>query len=175
MARFRMFIDDTGCVRDEATNHPQRRYGGIVAVIFDLDYLRDTFEPSFDKLRDRHFPRKTDGSRPVLHLRKMKNPDRRGPFSCLSSADRRSDWERDCMSMYQRAQYTVVAVGIDKIAFYAKHPGWQGSVYETLVGNAIERFFYFLPTPAAPTRWASAAVPAPPSAGARRTWVARCR
>lgn len=48
------------------------------------------------------------------------------------------------MSMYRRAQYTVVAVGIDKIAFYAQHAGWNGSIYETLVGNAIERYFYFL-------------------------------
>lgn len=144
MARYRMFIDDTGCVRDEATNHPQRRYGGIVAVIFDLGYLRETFEPGFDQLRDKHFERKADGTRPVLHLRKMKNPDPRGCFASLSRAESRAAWEKDCMSMYRRAKYSVIAVGIDKIAFYARHTGWKGSIYETLVGNAIERYFYFL-------------------------------
>jgi len=144
MARFRMFIDDTGCVRDEATNHPQRRYGGIVAVIFDIEYLREFFEPGFDKLREKHFGRKADGNLPILHLRKMKNPSEHGPFACLKDAEKREAWERDCMSMYRRAQYSVVAVGIDKVAFYAQHVGWQGSIYEILVGNAIERFFYFL-------------------------------
>lgn len=139
-----MFIDDTGCVRDEATNHPQRRYGGIVAVIFELDYLRETFEPGFDQLRDKHFKRKEDGTRPVLHLRRMKNPDERGSFATLRQAENRAAWEKDCMSMYRRAAYSVIAVGIDKIEFYARYAAWEGSIYETLVGNAIERYFYFL-------------------------------
>jgi hypothetical protein len=46
--------------------------------------------------------------------------------------------------MYERATYTVVSVGVDKIAFYARHATWEKSIYELLVGNAIERFFYFL-------------------------------
>ncbi|MCB1340204.1 MAG: hypothetical protein KDK24_03885 [Pseudooceanicola sp.] len=131
-------------MRNEATNHPQRRYGGVVAVIFDLDYLHTTFEPSFDILRERHFERREDGRLPILHLRKMKNPDPRGPFSSLLDAEKRALWEKDCLGMYRRAKYSVVSVGIDKIAFYAQHGSWQGSIYETLVGNAIERFFYFL-------------------------------
>lgn len=46
--------------------------------------------------------------------------------------------------MYERAQYTVIAVCVDKVEFYAQHPNWQGSFYNVLVGNAIERYFYFL-------------------------------
>lgn len=141
---FRMFIDDTGCVRDEATNHPQRRFGGVVATIFNLNYLRQTFEPGFDSLRERHFGRGANGHLPILHLRKMKNPSQHGPFAALSNNEYRERWEKDCFSMYQRAQYTVVSVCIDKVAFYAANPSWERSIYELLVGNAIERFFYFL-------------------------------
>lgn len=46
--------------------------------------------------------------------------------------------------MYQNANYSVVCACVDKISFYAQHPGWQGSIYELLVQNAIERYFYFL-------------------------------
>lgn len=46
--------------------------------------------------------------------------------------------------MYQRADYQVISVCVDKIAFYARHDAWTGCIYELLVGNAIERFFYFL-------------------------------
>ncbi len=46
--------------------------------------------------------------------------------------------------MYATAKYSVITIGVDKIAFYYKHPNWSGSIYELLVGNAIERYFYFL-------------------------------
>lgn len=139
-----MFIDDTGCVKDEATNHPQRRFGGIVAAIFELDYLRLRFEPGFDALRKRHFGPRVDGSLPILHLRKMKNPNPQGPFAPLLDSEKRRLWERDCLRMYRIADYNAIAVCVDKIAFYAAHPNWTGSIYEMLVGNAIERYFYFL-------------------------------
>lgn len=139
-----MFIDDTGCVKDEATNHPQRRFGGIVAAIFEIDYLRLRFEPGFDLLRKRHFGQRPDGSLPILHLRKMKNPNPHGPFACLLDEEKRKSWDRDCLRMFRLAAYTVVSVCIDKIDFYATHPNWEGSIYELLVGNAIERYFYFL-------------------------------
>lgn len=139
-----MFIDDTGDVTSVATNHPQRRFGGIVGVIFNLDYLSGTFEPGFDQLRERHFGRRDDGSLPVLHLRKMKQANLKGPFACMAKKDLREKWEADCFSMYRRANYHVITVCVDKIAFYAKHPTWNGSFYEMIVGNAIERYFYFL-------------------------------
>lgn len=133
-----MFIDDTGNVNQTASNHPQNRYAGVVGVIMNLDYLYHRFEPSFAKLRAKHF----GDPPPVLHLRRMKKAE--GPFAVLADPDRRAHWERDCFSMYERAQYTVVSVCVDKIAFYAAHPLWTGTVYKMLVGNAIERFFYFL-------------------------------
>lgn len=144
MTRYRMFIDDTGCIRDEATNHPQRRYGAVVATIFDLDYLRSTFEPGFDRLRERHFGFTEDGSLPILHLRKMKNPNEKGPFAKLLDQDCREKWQSDCFKMYSKASYTVISVCVDKVAFYAAHPKFEGGIYELLVGNAIERYFYFL-------------------------------
>lgn len=144
MATYRMFIDDTGDVKPEATNHPQRRFGGIVGIIFDLDYLRNRFEPSFERLRCEHFPRRGDASPPILHLRKMKQANLKGPFACLANEASRARWEAACYRMYEIATYHVISVCVDKVAFYAQHPNWTGSFYELLVGNAIERYFYFL-------------------------------
>lgn len=142
MSRYRMFIDDTGNVTAAASNHPQKRYAGITGVIFELDYLHNTFEPSFRELRERHFGKLPNGKPHILHLRKMKTAQ--GPFQVLSNAENRERWERAALSMFQRAQYHVITVGLDKIGFYYKHPEWNGDVYELLVGNAIERYFYFL-------------------------------
>ena len=144
MPRFRMFIDDTGSIENTTSNHPQQRFGGIVGVIFELTYLETVFQAGFDQLRERHFGKLPNGALPVLHLRKMKRADPNGPFRSLIDVTRRTAWERDCFSMFKRATYTVIAVCVDKPAFYARHPRWDGSIYELLVGNAIERFVYFL-------------------------------
>ena len=137
-----MFIDDTGNVDSAATNHPQRRFASITGVIFELDYLEQTFEPSFLRLKERHCGLAPHGKPPILHLRRIKKAE--GPFQFMRDAERRAAWQRDTLSMYHRAKYTVVTVCVDKIAFYAAHPNWTGDVYELLVGNAIERYFYFL-------------------------------
>lgn len=135
---YRMFIDDTGNVHSNASNHPQNRFAGIVGVILSLDYLRHRFEPSFTRLKTKHFGEPS----PILHLRRMKKAE--GRFESLKNAEARLAWEAECFSMYERAQYTVISVCVDKIAFYATHPNWTGGIYKLLVGNAIERFFYFL-------------------------------
>lgn len=137
-----MFIDDTGNVNGTISNHPQSRFAGIVGVITNLDYLYTRFEPSFLLLKNKHFGVGADGRPPILHLRKMKKG--LDPFACLNHQELRSRWEAECFSMYERAQYTVIAVCVDKVAFYAAHPNWEGSIYQMLVGNAIERYFYFL-------------------------------
>lgn len=140
---YRMFIDDTGNVHNTTSNHPQARFAGITGVIFEWNYLHDVFEPGFLTLKERHFGiDKTTGRPPVLHLRKMKKA--MTPFECLVNAETRLKWQAGCFSMYRRAKYHVITVGVDKVGFYAKHPQWQGSFYELLVGDAIERYFYFL-------------------------------
>lgn len=138
-----MFIDDTGNVHNTTSNHPQARYAGITGVIFEWDYLHDIFEPGFLILKERHFGiDATTGRPPILHLRRMKKA--MPPFERLTDIAIRFRWQSGCFSMYRRAAYHVITVGVDKVAFYAKHPQWQGSFYELLVGDAIERYFYFL-------------------------------
>lgn len=142
MPDFRMFIDDTGNVDQAASNHPQRRFASITGVIFEWEYLNLVFNTGFSKLKHRHFGVMPNGKPPILHLRKLKQAE--GPFRVMTSLEKREAWQRDCYSMYRRAQYHVITVSVDKIAFYHAHPNWQGDVYALLVGNAIERYFYFL-------------------------------
>lgn len=135
-----MFIDDTGDVTSSTTNSPQNRYASITGVIFDRDYLFATFEPSFRKLVARHF----GDPKLVLHRRKMVKPPQKGPFAILRDLAKRDAWNRACLDMMTRASYTVVTVSIDKVAYYYHHPNAKLDVYETLMQNALERYFYFL-------------------------------
>ena len=62
----------------------------------------------------------------------------------LRDPAKRDAWDRSCLDMMTRANYTVITVCLDKVAFYYFHPGASLDVYETLIQNAIERYFYFL-------------------------------
>lgn len=146
MARpqFSMFIDDTGDVTSTTTNHPAQRYASITGVIFDRQYLTDTFEPSFQKIFGKHFGVDDSGKTTVLHRRQMISPPEKGPFACLRDEIKRASWDRACLDMMTRASYTVITVCLDKVAFYYHHPKAKLDVYETLIQNAVERYFYFL-------------------------------
>ncbi|NML07921.1 DUF3800 domain-containing protein [Sphingomonas sp. G-3-2-10] len=139
-----MFIDDTGDVTNSTTNDAQNRYASITGVIIDRTYLEKTFEPSFQTIVKRHFGENEDGTPVILHRRKMISPPQLGPFACLRDQAKRDAWDRACLDMMTRAAYTVVTVCLDKVAFYYHHPKATLDVYQTLIQNAVERYFYFL-------------------------------
>lgn len=142
--QYTMFIDDTGDVTNSTTNAPAQRYASVTGVIFDRGYLTGTFEPGFRTVVSRHFGLGDDGNPPVLHRRKMISPPLEGPFACLRDLDHRARWNRSCLGMMAKADYAVITVCLDKVAFYYHHPNATLDVYETLIQNALERYFYFL-------------------------------
>src|ERR1700730_10237159 len=144
MPRYRMFIDDTGNVDAKTSNDPLLRYGSITGVIFDRDYLSQTFDTSFRQVCKRHFGCDGTGVPHLLHRRVLAVPPKEGPFSVLRDESKRESWDSEAIRMFRLAKFTAITVSIDKIAFYYENPEWNGDFYEILVTNAIERFFYFL-------------------------------
>ena len=139
-----MFVDDTGDVTPSTTNNPKTRFASLTGVIFEREYLDSTFEPGWRKVVGRTFGMDEDGNPPTLHRRKMISPPREGPFACLHDAPTRLRWNSSCLDMMTRADYAVITVSLDKVAFYYHHPKAALDVYETLFQNIVERYFYFL-------------------------------
>ena len=137
-----MFIDDTGDVDNAATNDPKRRYASITGVIFEWGYYHRTFDPSFRALKERHFGLTRKGRPPILHRHNLMA--KQGPFQVLNDRERLEKWDREALSMYDRATFTVITTAVDKISFYYQNPRWLDDIYLMLVQNAVERFFYFL-------------------------------
>lgn len=139
-----MFVDDTGDVTPSTTNNPATRFASLTGVIFERDYLANTFEPGWRKVVGRTFGTDDAGNPPILHRRKMISPPKAGPFACLHDAATRLKWNASCLDMMTRASYSVITVSLDKVAFYYHHPKATLDVYETLFQNIVERYFYFL-------------------------------
>jgi hypothetical protein len=137
-------MDDSGNVDLVANNSHTIRYGSITAVIMDNEYLDDRFNPAFHKLVTKHFGTKPDGSQQTVHRRVLNSPPDHGPYSVLKDDRKRKAWDDECLSMYERADYTVISACVDKIAWYYKYPNWEGDFYEVLVQAVLERAYYFL-------------------------------
>jgi hypothetical protein len=142
--QYSMFIDDTGDVTPSTTNSRETKYASITGIVFERTYLEETFEPGFRTVVGRHFGTDANGKPPVLHRRQMISPSRNSPFVVLKDTVKRSAWDRSCINMMTRANYTAITVCLDKVAFYYHHPKAQLDVYEILIQNAVERYFYFL-------------------------------
>jgi len=141
---YRIYIDDSGNVDPVATNDPTIRYGSITAIAMDVEYIESRFNLGFDKLAKKHFGKREDGSAHPLHRRVLNKPPEHGPFSVLRNDAKRRAWDEECLSMYDRADYTVISACVDKVAWYYKYPNWAGDFYGVLVQAVLERAFYFL-------------------------------
>jgi len=141
---YRIYIDDSGNVDPGATNNPNQRYGSITAVMLPTQYVEETFNPSFTRIVERHFGTKPDGSPLNLHRRVLNSPPDHGPFSVLKDTTKRESWNSSAISMFWRADYTVITSCVDKVEWYWRYPEWEGDFYQVLVTAVLERAFYFL-------------------------------
>jgi hypothetical protein len=141
---YRIYIDDSGNVDPSTTNTPEIRYGSITGVVFESDYLDKTFNSSFPALVQKHFGTKSDGSPINLHRRVLASIPEHGPFSVLKDEKKKASWESASLKMFETAQYAVVTVCVDKVAWYFRYPNWNGDFYQVLIEGALERFYYFL-------------------------------
>lgn len=137
-----MFIDDTGDVEDPATNDPKRRYASITGVVFEWEYYHTRFDKEFQELKTHHFGLTRKERPPILRRHNLVHAE--GPFQGLSDDQKRAQWDSDILELYENAEYTVITVAVDKVAFYYKYPNWREDVYEFLIQLAIERFYFFL-------------------------------
>jgi hypothetical protein len=141
---YRVYIDDSGNVDPKASNDPALRYGSVTGVVLSAAYLDKTFNSSFETISKRHFGTREDGRPHNLHRRLLGTPPAEGPFSVLSDQERRARWDTTALRMFKLAEFTVITVAVDKVAWYYHYPEWNGDFYDILVRGLLERLFYFL-------------------------------
>jgi hypothetical protein len=137
---YHLFIDETGNIGPGASNRHTQRYLNLTGVIISDDAKPDLYN-HFDTIRSDHFGHTP--LRPIV-MHRVKLNSGRGIYENLRDENARIAWESDFVGLLGLADYSVISVTLDKVAFYYHHPKWVGEPYDLCAFNMIERFCLFL-------------------------------
>ena len=111
MARYSLYVDESGDHTYSFDHNPDAKYLGLTGVLLEDEYYRTTFHPQLESLKQRHFPHSPD--EPLVLVRKH-IIQRKGKFGVLADPERKAGWEKDFLEFLLNVQATIFAVVIDK-------------------------------------------------------------
>jgi hypothetical protein len=109
--RYRLYVDESGDHTYNDLSDPSRRYLALTGVAIETEYYRQTFQPEFEALKQRHFPHSPD--HPVVLVRRQ-IIDRKGRFGLLTDPARRVVWDKDLLDFLSAARFELFSAVIDK-------------------------------------------------------------
>lgn len=141
MARYRLYIDESGDHTYSNLNHPSYRYLSLTGVIIETTYYRDNLRPGLESLKQQHFPHSPDD--PVV-LTRSQMISRKGPFGILKDVGKKIAWGTAFLNFLNSLTFQIITVTIDK----QDHLGQYGTAayhpYHYCMSLMLERYVGFL-------------------------------
>lgn len=141
MARYRLYIDESGDHTYQQITSPHRRYLCLTGVIIEAEHYRGSFHPTFETIKQTHFPHDPDEPL-ILHRSDIIN--RRGLFRVLLDPDREKAFNNDFLGFVSQETYLVIAVVIDKKSHRDKYGAAAFHPYNYCLTAMLERYAGFL-------------------------------
>jgi hypothetical protein len=138
--RYRLYLDESGDhVYREVEDTPHRFLCLLGCWFQNPEYLE--FHKSLEKLKSQHFGHHPDDP-VVLHREDIIN--RRKAFKILRDNDVREQFDGDLLEAINKAQFTVVAVVIDKLALRTAYSEQAAHPYHLAMGFMLQRYAGYL-------------------------------
>jgi hypothetical protein len=138
--RYRLYLDESGDhVYREVEDIPHRFLCLLGSWFQNPDYLE--FHNSLERLKAQHFGHHPDDP-VVLHREDMIN--RRKAFKVLRDDNVRNQFDRDLLEVISKAQFSVVAVVIDKLALRTAYGEQAAHPYHLAMGFMLQRYAGYL-------------------------------
>lgn len=147
---FRLYIDESGD-HTLSKKEPQisqkdnlnKRYLGLTCCIIETEEYRDSFSPTLDRLKQRHFSHYHSPDDPVI-LHREDIIQKRGPFSILKDTECKEAFNRDLLLFFKESKYIVISVVIDKKAQRERYQDLALHPYHQCLAAILERYCSFL-------------------------------
>lgn len=141
MAKYRIYIDETGNTDLDSSDNPNHRFLSLSGVIMDLDYVERTLHPEMETLKKEFFDHHPDDPI-VLHRKEMVN--RLGRFGVLKNPEIEARFNERLLQCLAAWEYTLITVIMDKKEHRDKYKVWKSDPYHYCLSVMMERYLYFL-------------------------------
>jgi hypothetical protein len=141
MRKYRIYVDEVGNPDLESSENFDHRFLSLTGVIIELDYVKKTLSPQFEKLKADYFDYHPD--EPIIFHRKellKKKP----PFSNLKDPKIEKRFNTELLEKLKNWEYTVISVIIDKQEHDQRYATWRYDPYHYCQEILLERFRLFL-------------------------------
>lgn len=122
MSDRRLYLDESGdhTARGVTASQWEKRYLCLFGCALERKYCHETFHPSFEEFKTRHFGGDQDD--PVI-MHREDLVSKRGCFAVLQDRQRREAFDRELLEVIQNTRFTAFAVVIDKLNTQGKRFG----------------------------------------------------
>lgn len=142
--KYRIYIDEVGNSDMKSSSIPDHRFLCLAGVIFDLDYVRDVFQPDMEALKAKYFHSHPD--EPVI-LHRKELVYRKNAFSVLKEPLIEKAFNTEFLSLIAKWDFKVLAVVLDKLEHNEKYGNsWKYDPYHYCQEILIDRYRLFLKT-----------------------------
>ena len=141
MKRYRLYIDESGDHTFGNLEDIGRQYLCLLGIFIDQEIYRSSFHPSFEKLKQNHFPHNPDEPL-ILHRSDIIN--KRGAFGRLVDPDKEQVFNADLLNFFAREDYMIIGVVIDKKSHIRRYGSAAYHPYHYCLAALLERYCGFL-------------------------------
>jgi hypothetical protein len=138
---YRLYVDEVGNSDLESSSDPNHRFLSLTGVVLELSYVADVLHKQLEDLK-----KKFIGAHPdepvILHRKEMVNAA--GPFSFLTDARVKQQFDMELLKLLSDWNYTVITVCLDKKAHRETYSTWRYDPYHYCLAVLLERFVFFL-------------------------------
>ncbi len=140
--KYRIYIDEVGNPDLKSSVNPDHRFLCLTGIIFNVTYVRDTFQPDLEALKAKYFY--SDPDEPVIFHRK-ELVYRKNAFTILKNPDIEKAFNNELLSLIAKWEFKVIAVVLDKLEHNDNYENkWKFDPYHYCLEILIERYRLFL-------------------------------
>lgn len=138
---YRIYIDEVGTSDLKSSKDPNHRFLCLTGVIFELDSIRSSIHTEIESIKLKYFDSHPDDP-VILHRKEIIN--KKYPFHNLKNKDVDNAFSAELLELFQKWDYTVISVLIDKYEHQQKYATWRYDPYHYCMEIILERYYRFL-------------------------------
>lgn len=141
MAKYRMYIDESGNSEIGQFISEHERFLCLTGVILDLEYVNKTFAQELESFKAKFFGYNADDPL-ILHRKDIMNC--RGKFSVLKNEKIREQFNRELIENLKKWDYCLISVLMDKKEVFDIYREWAKHPYHFCIEVLLEKYYAFL-------------------------------